>query len=46
MTAAAIALAGYAGFVVIVFVVRTDPSSWVGFASRADAVGGRSLPSP
>lgn len=43
MTGASIALASYAGFLVIVFVVRTDPSSWVRFASRADALSGAVL---
>lgn len=37
------ALVGYAGFLVVVFAVRTDPSSWVRFTSRADAVAGTVL---
>ena len=37
---AAIALVGYAGFLSLVFIVRTDPWRWVGFASRADAAAG------
>jgi protein-S-isoprenylcysteine O-methyltransferase Ste14 len=37
---AAIALAGYVGFLVIVFGVRTDRSRFVPFASRADAFAG------
>jgi len=40
MTGAALALGGYAGFLIIVFVLRTNRSSWVRFASRADAVSG------
>ena len=40
MINAVVALVGYAGFLVIVFAVRTDRSSWVRFASRADAVSG------
>lgn len=43
MSQAAIALLGYAGFLAVVFVVRTDPSSWVRFTSRADAVAGAVL---
>ena len=39
MIAATAALVGYAGFLVVVFVCRTNGSRWVRFASRADAVG-------
>ncbi len=40
MIGAAIALAGYVGFLVIGFGVRTDRSRFVPFASRADAFAG------
>lgn len=38
MIGAVIALVGYTGFLVYVFLVRTDRSRWVRFASRADAL--------
>lgn len=40
MIGAAITLAGYLGFLVIVFGVRTDRSRFVPFASRVDALSG------
>ncbi|MEO7556669.1 MAG: isoprenylcysteine carboxylmethyltransferase family protein [Acidimicrobiales bacterium] len=43
MIRAVVALVGSAGFLVYVFVVRTDRSRWVRFASRADAASGALL---
>ncbi len=39
MIGSAVALTAYTGFLLIVFVLRTNRSSWVRFASRADAAG-------
>ncbi len=43
MIGATVALVGYAGFLVVALVVRTDRSSWVRFASQADALAGAVL---
>lgn len=43
MINAVVALVGYAGFLYLVFVVRTDRAIWVRFSSRADVAAGAVL---